>query len=107
MNDTVIMEWLMDNSIQENACVSLAKMTVAAKATSPLHSHPNCTETIHVIKGEVAQRVGDNWNKMTAGETCLIPKNMKHQTKNLGRQAAVMMVAYSEGTRIYQEIEDD
>ena len=95
------MEWLMEDAIHANAGLSLARMTVAVGATSELHHHPNCTETIHLLSGEIEQRIGNNWRKLNVNETCLIPSGIKHQTKNIGKSAAVMMIAYSAGSRIY------
>jgi len=63
--------------------------------------HTNCTETIHLLEGKIEQRIGDEWVKMRAGETCLIPIAAKHQTRNVGGVRAVMIIAYSAGARVY------
>ena len=105
MTNGVTMDWLMDNSIDPAASQSLARMCVDIGVTSALHHHSNCTETIHVLAGKIEQRIGDDWLNMSAGDTCLIPINTRHQTRNVGAVAAIMMIAYSAGTRVY--IEDD
>ena len=97
----VTMEWLMEDAINPAAGQSLARMSVDIGVTSELHHHTNCTETIHVLEGEIEQRIGDEWIKMAAEETCLIPIGAKHQTRNVGKVPAVMMIAYSAGTRVY------
>ena len=97
----VIMEWLMDDTVVEAANVSLARMTLAQDTTSELHSHPNCSEAIHLLSGKIEQRIGDEWHVMQCGQTCLIPQKTKHQTRNIGNSPAVMILAYSEGKRIY------
>lgn len=102
--DDVTMEWLMEGKIDSRANLSLARMTVAVGATSELHRHPNCTETIHVIDGEISQRVDDNWAAMRAGETCLVPIGSTHQTRNTGGVCAVMIIAYSAGQRDYRPL---
>ena len=99
--DDVIMDWFMDDTIDPQAGISLAKMTVAAGVTSELHHHTNCAETLHLIEGEIEQRIGDEWRIMTAGDTCVIPAFAKHQTRNLGQKPAILMVAYSAGRRVY------
>lgn len=101
MTNGVTMKWLMEDAIHPMAGQSLARMSVDVGVTSELHHHSNCTETIHLLDGEIEQRIGDDWIKMTAGETCLIPINAKHQTRNVGEVRAVMMIAYSAGTRVY------
>jgi len=91
----------MDDTIDPHAGLSLAKMTVAAGGTSELHHHTNCAETLHLIEGEIEQRIGDEWRVMRAGESYVIPPFAKHQTRNIGVTAAVLMLAYSAGSRVY------
>ena len=99
---SVTMEWLMEDAIEDGAELSMARMTVATNQVSELHSHSNCTEAIHVLEGKIEQRCGDKWIKLHKGDTCLIPKGFKHQTRNIGTERAVLMLAYSSGSRIYE-----
>ena len=101
MLDSVTMEWLMEDAIDPKAGVSLARMTVAVGVTSELHHHTNCTETIHVLEGQINQRIGHVWMSLEAGETCVIPIGEPHQTRNIGDCKAVMMIVYSAGSRVY------
>lgn len=41
----------MEDAIKNGAGLSMAKMTVDINIVSELHSHPNCTEAIHVLEG--------------------------------------------------------
>ena len=100
------MEWLMEDAIYENSGVSLAKMTLGIDVLSERHTHPNCTETIHLLSGEVEQLIGEKSISMSAGDTCLIPKNHSHQTRNIGDTPAIMMLAYSSVSRVYKAIHD-
>ena len=98
----VTMEWLMEDAIRPDAGLSLARMTVAPGVTSEAHRHPNCSETVHLLSGEVEQRCGEDWVTLRAGETLLIPAGSPHQTRNSKAAPAVLMVAYSSGSRIYE-----
>lgn len=100
---SVTMEWLMEDRIDAGAGQSLAKMTVPIGVTSEAHSHTNCTETLHVLSGRIEQRIGEALQVMDAGETCLIPVNAIHQTRNIGDKPALMMIAYSSGRRVYNK----
>jgi len=104
-DDDVTMEWLMEDSINPAASISLAKMTVAKGVTSELHCHTNCTETLHVLEGVIEQRIDEEWKRLNTGETCLIPIGAAHQTRNVGSVKAVMMIAYSAGQREYVAVE--
>lgn len=98
----VKMEWLMDNAINAHAGLSLAKMTTTPKEITEAHSHPNCSETLHVLSGTIEQRLGDEWHTLHEGDTLLIPRGTIHQTRTISDTDAVMMIAYSNGIRIYQ-----
>ena len=96
------MQWLMEDASDPRAGRSLARMTVAPGGTSPAHRHPDCSEAVHLLAGRVEQRRGDDWVALAAGETLLIPPGAVHQTRNLGPETAVLMVAYSNGARTYE-----
>lgn len=97
----VTMQWLMDDAIQTGAGLSLARMIVEPGITSEAHRHTNCTEAIHVLSGSIEQRSGDVWTTLDAGDTILIPIDAVHQTRNVGTDEAVMVIAYSSGSRVY------
>jgi quercetin dioxygenase-like cupin family protein len=97
----VTMEWLMEDAIDPRAGLSLARMTIAPGVTSPAHRHPDCAEAVHVLSGWVEQRRDEAWLPLNAGQTLLIPCGALHQTRNLGDEAAVLMVVYSSGARVY------
>ncbi|MEM8949327.1 MAG: cupin domain-containing protein [Pseudomonadota bacterium] len=101
-SDGVTMCWLMDDSIQQGAGLSLARMTVEPGVTSEPHRHSNCSETIHLLSGSVEQRKDDVWVALNEGDTILIPVGAIHQTRNVGDRSAIMMIAYSSGSRLYQ-----
>jgi len=100
----VTMQWLMDDAIDPQAGLSLARMTVAPGVTSQAHRHPDCSEAVHLLSGSVEQRRGDDWVPLRPGETLLIPPGAAHQTRNTGGEPAVLMVAYSSGARLYEPI---
>lgn len=101
MAEGVTMEWLMEDAINPQANLSLARMTLAKGVTSELHHHTNCTETIHLLEGSIEQRIGKDWKRLEAGDTCLIPIGAAHQTRNMGNARVVMLIAYSAGQRVY------
>jgi len=98
----VTMVWLMEDRIEADAGLSLARMTVDPGVTSEAHRHPDCSEAVHLLSGRIEQRRGDLWVELAAGDTLLIPAGATHQTRNSGTAPAVLMVAYSSGSRIYE-----
>ncbi len=98
----VTIRWLMEDAITEDAGLSLARMTVDPGVTSEAHRHPNCTETIHLLSGRVEQRRGDDWIELDAGDTVVVREGEVHQTRNIGIEAADLILAYSSGARLYE-----
>lgn len=101
-DERVTMDWLVDDGIVADAGLSVARMTLKPGIRSEGHSHPNCTEVIHLIAGRVEQTVGAERFAMEPGDTAFVPIGCFHQTRNVGKGDATMVVAYSAGTRTYQ-----
>ncbi|WP_262693983.1 cupin domain-containing protein [Kordiimonas aquimaris] len=100
---SVTMQWLMEDSIQENAGVSLAKMTIAEGATSEAHFHADCNEVIHVLSGNIKQICDQKIILAQKGDTIFIPQGVLHHTENTGKESAILMIAYSSGSRQYSK----
>ena len=98
------MDWLADDQTSAGIGLSLARMTVRPGKTSPAHRHPNCNEVIHVLAGQIDQRRGDDWETFNTGETCLVKAGQIHQSRCKSTIPAMMIIAYSDGTRIYEEV---
>ncbi|MDH3476527.1 MAG: cupin domain-containing protein, partial [Rhodospirillales bacterium] len=96
------MDWLVDDAMVENAGLSVARMTLERDACSPGHRHPDCNEVIHLIEGSVEQTVDRHRHVMEPGDTVFVPAGAHHRSRNIGPGAAVVIVSYSAGTRIYE-----
>lgn len=100
------MEWLADDASHPGAGLSLARMTVLPGKTSPAHAHDNCNEVIHVLSGQMEERMGNEWVAAGTGDTLMIIAGTAHQTRCLGGHPVVMMLAYSSGQRNYKELDN-
>ena len=98
------MEWLADAGTQTGLGLSLARMTVLPGQTSPAHRHPNCNEVIHVLSGSIEERINDTWTPCHAGDTITAHAGSIHQTRCTSADPAILMIAYSDDTRIYEEV---
>jgi len=96
------MEWLVDGDLQPGARLSLARMRVEAGQCSALHRHPECDEAVHVVAGSIEQRIGERLLRLGPGESAHIPAGLAHCSRALGSEAAILLVAYSAGHRIYE-----
>jgi len=100
--DAVEMEWLVQDSERVQAGMSLARMTLLPGCMSEAHSHRTCNEAVYVISGEIEQYVDGEKTVLREGEHAFIPKGALHQSLNVGAGPAVMLVAYSSGSRDYE-----
>ena len=98
------MDWLADAGTQTGLGLSFARMTVLSGKTSPAHRHPNCNEVIHVLSGTIEQRLGEHWTERKPGDTITILSGTVHQTRCTSPTPAILMIAYSDDTRIYEEV---
>lgn len=98
------MEWLADANTMTGLGLSLARMTVLPNQTSPAHRHPNCNEVIHILAGSIDQRIGDTWTACQTGDTIIAPFGATHQTRCTSTSKAVLMIAYSDDKRTYEEV---
>jgi len=98
------MDWLADANTSQGLGLSLARMTVLPGKTSPAHRHPNCNEVIHVLSGSIEERLDDTWTRCEAGDTITAHAGTIHQTRCTSPDPAILMIAYSDDTRIYEEV---
>ena len=63
------------------------------------HKHPNCVETLHVLKGKILHYIGNDTVKMEEGDTITISPNIIHCAKNIGRVTAELSISFSSGDR--------
>ena len=101
-NISVTMDWLIDKTVHPEAEISLARMTLAPGALSERHKHSNCSETVHLVSGQIKLLCDNEKSVLQAGDTLLIKRGQAHQMRNITHQPAVMILAYSAGTRNYQ-----
>lgn len=66
---------------------------------NPRHYHPNSSEVLFLIEGELDHSLGDENFHLTAGMSIFIPIGVEHDARNNGGITARMVVAYPTGDR--------
>lgn len=75
-------------------------------ADTPLHRHDNCSEVLHVLQGEVELKVSvSDVVHLAMGESYVFPAYMPHSLSNAGVADAVLILAFSNPNRHYQELD--
>lgn len=102
IENAVRMDWLVQDIDGVQAGMSLARMTLLPGCLSEAHRHRTCNEALYVLSGEIEQYVDGERTVLREGEYAFIPKGALHQSLNVGAGPAVMLVAYSSGSRDYE-----
>ena len=90
--------WLMNAEIDSASEMTVGIVFVEAHQTNQLHVHPNSGEVLHVLCGLCEHRLGARWDKLKAGDTLRIPKDVPHQARTQDGPC-LCMVVYNTGKR--------
>jgi len=104
LQDWGSMEWLVDDSLVKGTGMSVAVMTLLKGKTSPLHRHPNCHEFIYLVEGKVEVSLDEKKVVLETDDSVLNPLGTIHGVRNLGAGDAKMVISYSQGARVYEEV---
>jgi quercetin dioxygenase-like cupin family protein/type 1 glutamine amidotransferase len=94
------LEWFASRDLGNTSFLTLGIATINPGKENPLHRHPNCDEVLHVLQGTIMNRVGDKEYEMHAGDTVTIPEGTLHNARNIGKDDAVLSIAYNTPDRI-------
>jgi quercetin dioxygenase-like cupin family protein len=94
--------WLASDELTRSQNITLGRVIIKQGLSNPKHSHPNCAEVLHLLRGELWHVIGDEAVPMQAGDTTIIPAGVPHVAFSVGDQDAEMMVAYPSGQRQFK-----
>src|SRR5690348_5727573 len=98
------LEWRFDDSLLPGAGMSIAVMTLQAGKATSSHRHPNCSELLYVQQGEVEVTLGGGAFILREADSALVPQGTVHRVTNLGKADAKLVLSFSAGKRIYEEV---
>jgi quercetin dioxygenase-like cupin family protein len=92
-------QWLCSNEYFADANLTFGYVQIEAGCKNPRHYHPNSSEVLFLIEGELDHSVGDDVFHLVAGQSIFIPLGVEHDAMNNGTATARMVVAYPTGDR--------
>jgi quercetin dioxygenase-like cupin family protein len=92
-------QWLCSNEFFANANLTFGHVQIEPGRKNPKHYHPNSSEVLFLIEGELDHSVGEQVFHLTAGMSIFIPQGIEHDAQNPGSTTARMVVAYPTGDR--------
>lgn len=99
-NDWGQLQWFANENLGDSKEMTFGMCILKPGMENPKHSHPNCSEILHVMKGKILHSYeNDEDIELNKGDTIILPENFKHRAKNIGQEDAVLMIAFSSGKR--------
>jgi quercetin dioxygenase-like cupin family protein len=92
-------QWLCSNEMFAGANLTFGYVQIEPGQKNPRHYHPNSSEVLFLIEGELDHSIGGEVLHLTAGMSIFIPQNAAHDAHNAGTTTARMVVAYPTGDR--------
>lgn len=98
--------WLAGTKYGNADGLVLGRVTLKAGMSNPRHRHPKCEEVLYLLKGRIVHSIGSESYTLSAGDTITIPAGVFHDAKCISDEDADMIVAYSEGIRLFEPESD-
>jgi quercetin dioxygenase-like cupin family protein len=87
---------MVNGQMQGSKDMTLQIVDVLPGAVSkPGHSHTNCEEIIYVASGEGDILISDRVWHLAPGDVVLLPRDVKHLTRNPGRETMRLICVFS------------
>ncbi len=94
--------WLVSGRIGNSETMTFGRVLIRAGHGNPAHTHNGCDEVLHLLQGELEHTADDRLFHLKPGDTITLPAGTRHSARSVGRQDAVMAVAYSSPERDMQ-----
>lgn len=92
--------WYASRKQGNATAFTLGTCVIRPGCSNPLHSHPNCHETLAVLQGDILHTVEDGRQvAMGPGDVITLPPNLPHHATNVGTSDAVLLIAFSSADR--------
>jgi quercetin dioxygenase-like cupin family protein len=92
-------QWLCNDELAPGGALTFGHVQIEPGQKNPRHYHPNSSEALFLIEGELDHTLGAEVYHLTAGMSIFIPRNTIHDARNTGTRTARMVVAYPTGDR--------
>ncbi|MFO7959139.1 MAG: cupin domain-containing protein [Candidatus Brocadiia bacterium] len=99
--------WLVSGRIGNSETMTFGRVVIRAGEGNPAHAHNTCDEILHLLHGELEHGADDEVFTLKPGDTITLPAGTAHWARSVGREDAVMTVAYSSPERDMQTEGDD
>ncbi len=92
-------QWLCSQEHHADGNLTFGFVQIEPGHKNPRHYHPNSSEVLYLIEGELHHTLDDQLFHLTPGMSIFIPQGTAHDAMNRGDVTARMVVAYPTGDR--------
>jgi quercetin dioxygenase-like cupin family protein len=89
------LDWFVSGALGNSDKLTVGRCQIDPGQANQPHYHPNCDEVLHVLRGTIRHRLGDEYFEMTEGDTVSIPTGLIHNAQNIGTDRAVLLITFS------------
>lgn len=92
--------WYASATLGNSDEITVGRCIIKSGCENPLHSHPNCSEVLVVLRGRIMHMIEDGREvELTEGDVITLPVNLPHKARNTGEEDAVLLIAFSSADR--------
>lgn len=92
--------WFASSKLGNSTEMTVGRCVIKPGGENPLHSHPNCSEVLVVLRGVVMHTIEDGGEvELRAGDAITLPRDLPHHARNIGDVDAELFIAFSSADR--------
>jgi quercetin dioxygenase-like cupin family protein len=92
--------WYASGGLGNSSEVTVGRCLLKPGASNPRHYHPNCSEVLVVIQGQIRHTMADGTEAaLNPGDTVTILPNIWHQATNIGATEALLIIVFTSAER--------
>lgn len=96
--------WYASARLGNSQDMTVGKYVIRPGHENPLHSHPNCSEVLVVVRGRIKHRIEDEQEvELAPGDVITLPPDLPHNARNVSDEDAVLFIVFSSGNRQTRE----
>lgn len=92
--------WYANRGLGNSVDMTIGRCRLKPGEGNPRHYHPNCSEVLVVAQGTIVHTgPGGEEVEMKTGDTVTIPAGIWHCARNIGKDDALLFIAFSSADR--------
>ena len=94
------LNWYASGALGNSSEVTVGSCRLKPGCSNPRHYHPNCSEILVVIEGEIRHTMADGTeSEMRPGDTVTVLPNVWHRATNIGHSEALLFIVFTSADR--------